>query len=122
MIQPSCPAYVIHNDDDFRNRLIKALDQSHFSVTFAHDGEDAVRTMQDRTFNVILLGLNLKTGDGMKAVEYLRGNREHVRCGVIIVGDAAPELRTFAPWADETLLKPVDPSYVAKRARSYCGC
>jgi DNA-binding response OmpR family regulator len=122
MIRPSCPAYVIHNDDVFRNSLIKALDQNHFTVTFAADGDAALKTMEDRTFNVILLGVNLKSGEGVKALEYLRDNRGHVRCGVIIVGDPTPELRTYAPWADETLLKPVDPSYVAKRARSYCGC
>ena len=122
MTRPSCPAYVIYNDDEFRKRLIKELDQSHFSVTFARDGDEALQTIKDRKFNVILLGVNLKNGDGVKALQYLRDNRGHARCGVIIVGDPTPELRTYAPWADETLLKPVDPSYVAKRARSYCGC
>ena len=122
MIQPSCPVYVIHKDDEFRKRLIQALDQSHFSVTFASDADEALNTIKSRKFNVILLGVNLKNGDGTAALDYLRDHQTQVRCGVIIVGDPTPELRTFAPWADETLLKPVDASYVAKRARSYCGC
>jgi DNA-binding response OmpR family regulator len=122
MIQPSCPAYVIHEADDFRKGLIKSLDQSHFSVTFSADGDEAIRNIEQRQFNVIILGLNVATKVGTKALDFLGKNRERIRCGIIILGEPDPALRTYAPWANETLLKPVDPSYVANRARSYCGC
>jgi hypothetical protein len=39
---------------------------------------------------------------------------------VIILGESNPQLRDYARIADETLLKPVDPNYVADRARTYC--
>ena len=120
MIQPSCPAYVILDADEFRSRLIKTLDQNHFSVTFS--GDEAIRNIEQRQFNVIIVGLNLKTRVGAKALDFLAKNRDRIRCGIIILGDPDPALRTYAPWANETLLKPVDPSYVATRARSYCGC
>jgi hypothetical protein len=45
-----------------------------------------------------------------------------MRCGVIVIGEPDPALRTFAPWVDETLMKPVDPDYVARRAQTYCKC
>ncbi|MCU1348370.1 MAG: hypothetical protein JWO56_1400 [Acidobacteria bacterium] len=56
----------------------------------------------------------------MQVLEFLRG-RDGDRCAVIIVGDPGPELRALARDADETLLKPVDPDYVADRARAYCN-
>jgi hypothetical protein len=57
------------------------------------------------------------------AQEYRQeANRTRARCGVMILGESDPNIRTFAPWADETLLRPVDAAYVANRARAYCTC
>ena len=124
MVTPSCPALVIFDDDAFRRQLIKTLDQNHFAVTFAPDGDEAVKLLQQHSgeYRVMVVGVDSKTRKGMTALGYLRDHRESIRCGVIIVGEPNPELRTFAPWADETLLKPVDADYVVSRARVYCGC
>jgi DNA-binding response OmpR family regulator len=122
MVIPSCPALLILDDDAFRKKLIATLDQQHFSVTFAPDGADAIDHLKGRSFSVVILGVNLASRRGLEALEYLRANRESVKCGVIILGDPDPNIRTFATWVDETLLKPVDADYVATRARSYCAC
>ena len=122
MVRPSCPALVIHDDDAFRKSLIATLDQQNFTVTFSADGDGAVDILRNRKFNVILLGLNLATSRGLRALEYLREAKDDIGCGVLILGDPDPRLRTYTPWADETLLKPVDPAYVATRARTYCDC
>ncbi len=124
MVEPSCPALVILDDDAFRRSLIKTLDQKHFSVTFSADGDDAIGILKEKhqTFKVVLLGLDLRTQRGLKTLEYLRDNRPQLTCGIIIIGEPNPEIRTYAPWADETLLKPVDPDYIARRARTYCSC
>lgn len=123
MVQPSCPILVIFDDDPFRKSLIRALDLKHFSVTFAADGDEALEVLRSRaeSFKVILLGIDLEKQKGMNTVDFLREHRNGT-CGVIIIGEPTPELRTFAPWADETLMKPVDPDYVATRARTYCNC
>jgi ActR/RegA family two-component response regulator len=124
MVEPSCPAFVILDDDPFRRSLIKTLDERHFTVTFSVDGEDAVDVLRKshQNFKVVLLGLDLRTNKGVTALDYLRDHREHVHCGVIIIGEPNPQIRTYAPWADETLLKPVDPDYVVTRAKTYCNC
>ncbi|HEY0371529.1 MAG TPA: response regulator [Thermoanaerobaculia bacterium] len=122
MVRPSCPALVIHDDDAFRKSLIATLDQENFTVTISADGDGAVDILRTRRFSVILLGVNVATRKGLQALEYLRGSKESLGCGLLILGDPDPRIRTFAPWADETLLKPVDAQYVATRARSYCDC
>ena len=121
MVRPSCPALVIHENDAFRKGLIASLDQHHFTVTFVPDGPGAIDLVRDGTFRVILLGLNLTTGKGTHSLDALQRAREQGQCGVIILADPDPEIRTRAPWADETLLKPVDPAYVARRANTYCN-
>ena len=122
MVRPSCPALVIHDDDAFRKSLIATLDQSNFTVTIAADGDGAVDILSKRTFNVVILGVNLDTRNGLRSLDFLRSDKPKIKCGVIILGDPNPQIRTYAPWADETLLKPVDAQYVATRARAYCDC
>ena len=120
-VTPSCPALLIHDDDAFRKSLIATLDQKHFTVTVSTDGPDAVKMLQERPFKIVVLGVDLKNKRGLAVLEYLRNNRSTVSGAVIIVGDANPQLRAYAAAAVETLLKPVDASYVAARARVYCG-
>ena len=117
-VTPSCPALLIHDDDAFRKSLIAMLDQKHFTVTICGDGPEAVKMLRDRPFKIVVLGVDLKNNRGLTALEYLRKNK---RSGVIIIGESSPQLRSYAGAADETLLKPVDASYVAARARVYCG-
>ena len=123
MVQPSCPVLVVLDDDPFRKSLIAALDLKNFAVTFAVDADETVELLRSKKpeFKVILIGIDLRKPAAMRTVHYLREHRNGT-CGVIIIGEPTPELRTFAPWADETLMKPVDPDYVATRARSYCSC
>lgn len=121
MVTPSCPILVIFDDGDFRKALVRALDERNFSVTFTPDGEAAVSVLQNRSdFRVAIVGLDLQKKIGLQSLDFLRENHQKMGCRVIIVGEPNPALRTFAPWAEETLLKPVDPHYVAQRARVYC--
>lgn len=122
MVRPSCPALVILEDDAFRKSLIATLDQHHFTVTYTPDGDGAVDILRTRTFSVIIVGVNLATKLGLQSLELLQKDKAQRQCGVILLGEPDPNIRTFAPWADETLLKPVDPDYVATRARAYCDC
>ena len=121
MVRPSCPALVIHDDDSFRKALIAALDEHHFAVTFTTDGQRAADLVRSDRFHVVLVGLNLSTRAGLQLLEPLREQRTLRKLSVILLGEPDPQLRTLAPWADETLLKPVDAVYVAQRANVYCA-
>jgi len=121
MVRPSCPALVVHDDDAFRKALIATLDQHHFTVTFSADGDRAVDLLRDRKFTVAIVGLNIHSKRGTRALECLRDANVRNGTRVLILGEPDPQLRTYAPWADETLLKPVDPAYVVTRALVYCG-
>ena len=120
MVSPSCPALVIHDDDAFRKSLIATLDQKHFTVTMTPDGAAALEMLQSRRFEVIIIGVDISKQRGLVALNFIRDNRLSVRAGLIILGDPNPELRIYAKVADETLLKPVDPGYVAERALKHC--
>jgi DNA-binding response OmpR family regulator len=120
MLRPSCPVLLIHPNDAFRKALIASLDQHHFKVTFVSDETSAAEVLRKETFRVVLLGLNVAAQTGIRTLDVLQQVKRDSKCGVIILGDPDPQVRITAPWADETLLKPVDPAYVAQRAHSYC--
>jgi len=111
-VTPSCPALLVHEDDPFRRALIAALDRQHFTVTYTESGAEAVKAMCEKPFKVILLSFAVP-----EALDYLR---DHRRAGVILIATPNPDVRNYAKVAEETLLKPVDPTYVAERARAYC--
>jgi DNA-binding response OmpR family regulator len=119
-IAPSCPILIIHDDDPFRRQLVKALDQRHFTVTMEEDGAGAIAAIGERSYPVILLGLSQGSGRGTEALRHIRDNRAAIEAKLIIVADGHPELRQYARDADEFLIRPVDPTYVANRARAYC--
>ena len=122
VVDPSCLALLIHDDDEFRKRLIRTLDEQHFAVSYTVEGDIARKLLSEREYHVVLVGVDLKTRKGVTFLDHLRDHRDNMRCGVIVIGEPDPELRTFAPWVDETLMKPVDPDYVARRAQTYCKC
>ena len=121
-MEPSCPILVIHEDDAWRKSLIAALDERHFTVTYMSDGDAAIAVLKEhRRFRVMVIGVDLHSGVGTKSLDWLRANATEINgAAVIVVGDPNPELRTAARSADETLLRPVDPAWVAERARTYC--
>src|SRR5688500_11217223 len=94
MVRPSCPALLIHDDDDFRKRLIATLDQQNFSVTFTADGAEAIGYLKDRRFQVVLLGVNLATKRGVEALDFLRDERQAVKCGLILLDRKSTRLNT----------------------------
>jgi len=94
---------------------------NHFRyIAAVPDGDGAVQAIDGRSFHVILLAVDVTKRRGMVALEHLRANRQRIQSRVILIGEPNPELRNYAKVADETLLKPVDPQYVAERARAYC--
>jgi DNA-binding response OmpR family regulator len=118
-VKPSCPILVVHPDDTFRRNLIVELDQRHFSVTFSSAEAEALAAVKAKPFRVIVLSIDL--GNIHKQlVDYIRDHRTDLGASVIVLGEPNPDLRAIAAFADETLLKPVDPVYVAERARAYC--
>ena len=91
-------------------------------MTSTDDSDRALELLAARPFNVVVVGLNLTTGLGKRSLAFLEADPERAKCGVLVIGDSDPAVKTYAPWVDETLLKPVDPAYVATRARTYCKC
>lgn len=119
-VTPSCPILVVHPDNAFRRKLIAELDQRHFTVTYCTSGEEALEALKGKPFRVIVLWIDLGNSQTTSVVDYLRDHHGELGATVIVLGEPNPDLRAVARFADETLLKPVDPVYVAERARVYC--
>ena len=122
-VSPSCPVLLIEDDASFRKGLVAALDRSHFVVSMAANGEEAIDILtKQQTFQVIILDLDLPKVDGQAVLDFIRDRRDQIPAKVIVVTGAKPELRQKydLKLAEEVLFKPVDFDHVVARAQRYC--
>jgi CheY-like chemotaxis protein len=95
-----------------RQVIRQHLDQEGFELTFAEDGEQAVRLTRERTFDVILMDLRMPVMDGLEAIRLIRAD-EAGRPGrtpivVVTANDSAADMRTsMEAGADAHVSKPV---------------
>lgn len=121
-ILPSCHILVVHDDDAFRKQLIRTLDQTHFSVTYTADAVEALAWLEQRSFSVVVVSVDVRGPQNLNVLEALRERRsESAREAVIVLSPPSAEVRELARFADETLMIPVDAEHVATRARTYCA-
>jgi DNA-binding response OmpR family regulator len=120
---PSCPVLLVEDDETFRRPLVAALDQSHFAVALAGDGQEAIDLLRDRDFQVIILDLKMPNVSGLEVLKYIADNRERIDAKVLVLTGASAEERAKVDVtvAEEVMMKPVDFTHVVKRARRYCG-
>jgi len=80
MPQPSVSVLVVDDESSLRKALRGSLSASGFSVEEARSGEEAVTTVQQGSFDVVLLDMNMP---GMGGLEACRRNRNGhgSRCG-----------------------------------------
>ena len=113
-------------DDEPLMRAIfrRSLQSAGFDVVVAEDGPDGLQKLrQDPEIRIVLLDLNMPTMDGREFREEQRNDPQLKDVPTVIVtGEPLARLVESELHATEYLLKPVDPQYVATRARAYCDC
>jgi CheY-like chemotaxis protein len=94
-----------------RQVIRQHLDHEGFELTFAEDGEQAVRMTRERSFDVILMDLRMPVMDGLEAIRIIRadeGGRTRTPIVVVTANDSAADMRTsIEAGADAHVSKPV---------------
>lgn len=96
-----------------------ALADADYEVTAAYCGTEAVQRLQEETYDLVLLDLELGQPDG---VEVCRQTRERVTCPIILTAgrDRLPDaLRGLEAGADDYLKKPFDPGELQARLEAH---
>jgi two-component system response regulator RegA len=77
---------LVDDDDDFRNRLLRALTDRHFTSTGAATISAARTLLEQQTVRRVILDLRLTIGNGLELMEYLAGNPSQSPDVVVLTG------------------------------------
>lgn len=113
-VEQARPLHILLVEDNDVNRMLvsRMLAQAGHRIDEAVNGEEAVRSVRRRTYDLVLMDMQMPIKDGTEATAEIRamGGEKAAMPIVALTADAVPEHRAgyMAAGLDEVLLKPID--------------
>jgi two-component system OmpR family response regulator len=104
-----CAAEILVVDDhrEITDLVAEALSDEGFEVRVAHDGASALRAVQERRPDLLLLDVAMPVMSGEEVLRRLRGQGDQNLPIILMTADRSPE-RYAALGADQLIRKPFD--------------
>jgi two-component system KDP operon response regulator KdpE len=121
MIVPSTNGRVLVTDDDadLRRVLRRTLDALGFEVSESTNGEQAVRAAAVRSFDAVLMDVNMPGMGGIQACREIRRNAPRCQILMLTVRDReSDKIEALDAGADDYITKPFSLPELAARLRS----
>jgi DNA-binding response OmpR family regulator len=109
---------LVEDDERIRQALSLALSDEDFTVDEASSGEEALRRLENESFDVVLVDLTLPGIDGLEVVRTLRGRGDLPIIVVTARTDAGDMIAGLEAGADDYVTKPLMASVLAARIRA----
>jgi DNA-binding response OmpR family regulator len=107
---------VVDDDDHLRSALTGVLTDMNLTVDSSPDGRAAIRRLQERSFDLMLLDLRLPEVDGMDVLRWAREHRPAVEIIIISAyGTAADAIEAMEMGAQDFLRKPCTTEEIRRR-------
>ena len=109
---------VVDDDADLRWMVEKYLSKHEFEITLAEDGEKMRAALEQQSFDLAILDINLPGEDGLSLARYLRANYQ---IGIIMLSAAAEvfdRIVGLEMGADDYVTKPFEPRELLARVKS----
>jgi two-component system phosphate regulon response regulator OmpR len=113
-----CRILVVDDDPDLRWMVEKYLSKHAFAVTLAEDGVKMREALEQQSFDLAILDINLPGEDGLSLARYLRSNYQ---IGIIMLSAAAEvfdRIVGLEMGADDYVTKPFEPRELLARVKS----
>jgi len=85
MIKPRL--LLVDDDRDFTRNLMLLLSRRGYEVSEVHDGDSALRNVEEQEFDVVILDRKMPGTDGLTVLEELKKKRPHLE--VILLSGVA---------------------------------
>lgn len=109
---------VVDDEPQVREVLRRYLARDGYEVVTAADGEDAIRTCERETPNLVVLDLMLPRRDGLSVYQRLKGQGDLPVVMLTARGDEPDRLLGLGLGADDYIVKPFSPREVVARVRN----
>src|SRR5215471_19180603 len=121
MIMPSLNGNVLVTDDDpeLRRVLARTLDALGFQVAESSNGEQALKQIESRPFDAVLLDVNMPGIGGIAACREIRRRAPRMQILMLTVRDQEMDkVEALDAGADDYITKPFSVPELAARLRS----
>jgi two-component system, OmpR family, alkaline phosphatase synthesis response regulator PhoP len=112
---------VVEDDKDIQELIKYNLQKEQYQVLCASSGEDALKMVKSRTFDLILLDLMLPGIDGLEICKVLKSEPLTATIPIIMVtakGEDADVVLGLELGADDYIVKPFSPRVLIARIRT----
>jgi heavy metal response regulator len=100
---------VIEDEKKVANFVRKGLEEEHYAVDYAYDGESGLYMAEVNEYDLIVLDLMIPKIDGLEVLKRIRGNRNNVPILVLTAKDGVEDIvRGLDAGCDDYLTKPFE--------------
>lgn len=122
--EPSHPCVLLVEDDTIlRQSLSIHLEREKINVDVAEEGAEAMRLLDLRSYDVVVIDLNLPRRSGHELVEHLATSRNSHDSSVVVITADEPGTtgQQNSSVISRTFTKPLDFEDLARSVRALCG-
>jgi len=116
---------VVEDSPAMRQLICFALKKvAGLEVVEANDGVDGLSKLTGKTFDLMIVDINMPIMDGLKLIDMVRKNEEHKDVPIIIITTESAEedrQRAMALGVNEYLTKPVQSQQIVEAAKKLLG-
>ncbi len=110
---------VAENDPALATFLHSSFDAEHYTVDLTRNGEEAKQMVEERSYDLAILDMNLALSSGMQVLQSFRAKQQQLPI-LVLAGRNRPEDRVevLDMGADDLVLKPFSFSELSARVRA----
>src|SRR5215510_5033258 len=108
---PAFRALLVEDDPDLAELLKESLRADQIAVALARNGREALESVQNSPFDLVLLDLGLPGMDGFVVLQQLRQRPDTLHVPVILItakNETGDKVRGFELGANDYVTKPFD--------------
>lgn len=100
---------VVDDEDALRNVLSSELQSEGYSVMSAADGDEAIATLQQKSFDLVLLDIKMPRVDGFEVLKFIKENYPKTKV-IMLTGfaDLKNAIESKKLGAEDFVSKPYD--------------